>query len=58
MITNGPCQTDLFPAYFVNRLTIQIVDVVLNYVALGLSAYLVWNLVRVSLLYFSCYSMQ
>ena len=48
MITNGPCQVDLFPGYFRERLSIQIADVVLNFVALTLSAYLVRNLALVS----------
>ena len=47
MITNGPCQVDLFPGYFRERLSVQIADVVLNFVVLSHSAFLVRNLILV-----------
>ena len=47
LITNGPCGVDLFPGYFSRRLAVQIADLSLNVVALLLSAYLVWKLVKV-----------
>lgn len=46
LITNGPCGIDLFPHYFHKRVSVQIVDLVLNVIALGLSCYLVWKLVK------------
>ena len=47
LITDGPCQVDLFPEYFKQRGAIQIADLALNVVALAASCYLVWHLVKV-----------
>ncbi|KAL5512610.1 hypothetical protein ACEPAG_3263 [Sanghuangporus baumii] len=46
LITNGACGVDLFPRYFSLRVAVQIADLSLNAVALLLSAYLVWKLVK------------
>lgn len=47
LITNGACGVDLFPHYFHDRLSVQIADLVLNVIALLVSCYLVWRLVKV-----------
>lgn len=47
LITDGACGVDLFPGYFKDRMIAQIVDVVLNIVALCLSLFLVWRLVKI-----------
>ncbi|KAH8115391.1 hypothetical protein DFH11DRAFT_1507661, partial [Phellopilus nigrolimitatus] len=46
LLTDGACGVDLFPDYFDHRIPVQIADLSLNTVALLLSCYLVWNLVR------------
>ena len=53
LITDGACGVDLFPGYFKDRMIAQIVDVVLNIVALCLSLFLVWRLVKVSTAYYT-----
>ncbi|KAI5120285.1 hypothetical protein M0805_005342 [Coniferiporia weirii] len=46
LITNGACGVDLFPGYSHKRVAVQIADLSLNFVALVLSCYMVWKLVR------------
>jgi hypothetical protein len=46
LITEGTCGVNLFPTYFRERIAFQIPDLLLNLLALGLSCFLVWKLVR------------
>ena len=48
LITEGACGVDLFPTYIKQRMAFQIPDLVLNLVALLLSGFLVYRLVKVS----------
>jgi hypothetical protein len=44
--TGTPCSLDVFSEYNAQRLRIQVADMVLSIVALGLALYLSWKLVR------------
>lgn len=50
LITNGACGHDLLPGYFEHRIAIQIIDIVLNFIAFLLSIFFVWKLIKVSYL--------